>query len=433
MMKKPTYEELEKKIQELEKAQTEQHLSEELLRQSLDEYRLLVEHQHDMVVKVDTKGRFLFVSPSYCKIFGKTKEELLGRNFMPLVHEDDRESTAIAMKALYQPPYTAYFEQRAMIKEGWKWISWMDTAVLDENKNVVAIIGIGRDIDKRKQAQAALRESEKRYRSLFNNNHSVMLIINPDTADIIDANPAAVAFYGWDREQLIRNKITQINTLTKKEIFHEMEQAKKSKRQHFLFRHRLANGEIKDVEVRSGPITIDGKRMLYSIIYDITERKKAEQALENSYEILEEKVKERTEELENLNTALQVLLEKRDADRKEMEDKIFKNYESLIIPFIRKLKDGLVKQNNINLIGILESNLNEIISPFSKTLSDPIRHLSHSEVQIAALIKQGLSNKEIAQALNNSIHTINSHRESIRKKLGLKNKKINLRSYLSSL
>jgi len=132
------------------------------LRESEEKYRLLIENQSDLVVEVDTEGKFLFVSPSYCKMFGKTNEELLGKKFMPYVHEDDRDSAAKAMETLYHPPHTAYMEQRAMTKDGWKWFSWMDTAVLDENKNVVSIIGVGRDITGRKQAEETIRESEEK-------------------------------------------------------------------------------------------------------------------------------------------------------------------------------------------------------------------------------------------------------------------------------
>jgi len=108
------------------------------------------------VVKVDIEGKFQFISPSYCKKFGKKYEELIGKKFMPLVHEDDREATAEAMKSLYYPPYTAYVEQRAMTKNGWKWLAWVDTAILDENKTVVSIIGVGRDITEQKQTEEAL-------------------------------------------------------------------------------------------------------------------------------------------------------------------------------------------------------------------------------------------------------------------------------------
>jgi PAS domain S-box-containing protein len=123
------------------------------LRESEEKYRMLVENQTDLVVKVDSEGRFLFVSPSYCKIFGKQEKELLGQKFMPLVHEEDREATAEAMKALDTMPHTAYIEQRAMTKDGWLWLAWADTAILDSRGNIKEIIGVGRDITERKRVE----------------------------------------------------------------------------------------------------------------------------------------------------------------------------------------------------------------------------------------------------------------------------------------
>jgi len=143
--------------------------SEKALRDNEEKYRLLVENQSDLIVKVDTEGKFLFVSPSYCKMFGKTEKELLGNAFMPLVHEDDRQSTEDAMKQLYQEPYHVKIEQRAFTVNGWRWISWSDTAVLDENGELKEIVGIGRDITEKKQAEILLGEQERRLSSLVDN------------------------------------------------------------------------------------------------------------------------------------------------------------------------------------------------------------------------------------------------------------------------
>lgn len=130
-------------------------------------YRLLLENQNDLVVKIDIDGRFLYISPSYSKIFGKDEESLIGNSFIPLVHEDDRESTAKAMESLYKEPYACYLEQRAMTVSGWRWFAWNEKAVLDNEGNVMAIVGVGRDITEKKEVEDRLRESENRLKGVL--------------------------------------------------------------------------------------------------------------------------------------------------------------------------------------------------------------------------------------------------------------------------
>ena len=131
----------------------------------------------------------------------------------------------------------------------------------------------------KEMAEDELRQSEERYRSLFQNRHTAMLIIEPGSGSIIDANPAAVSYYGWGREQLCRMNISEINTLSDDEIKAEMKKARKMDCNLFPFSHRLADGTIREVEVVSGPITIRGKSLLYSIVNDVTERNRAQSQL----------------------------------------------------------------------------------------------------------------------------------------------------------
>jgi PAS domain S-box-containing protein len=126
-----------------------------------EEYRLLVENQTDLVVKVNMQGQFQYISPSYCEMFGKREDELLGKAFMPLVHEDDRESTARSLERLHRPPHTAYHEQRAMTKHGWRWLAWSNRAVLDDNGEMVGITATGRDVTDIKRLERRVAHSEK--------------------------------------------------------------------------------------------------------------------------------------------------------------------------------------------------------------------------------------------------------------------------------
>lgn len=132
------------------------------------------------------------------------------------------------------------------------------------------------------QRSEAVRESERRYRQMFEGNQAVQLLIDPETGAIVDANRAASEFYGYDRVTLKTMKIGDINPLAPGELEQEMSRAANQSRSYFVFRHRLANRELRDVEVHSSPVEVRGRKLLYSIIHDITERRRAEEALRRS-------------------------------------------------------------------------------------------------------------------------------------------------------
>jgi PAS domain S-box-containing protein len=158
------------------------------------------------------------------------------------------------------------------------------------------------------------------------------------------------------------------------------------------------------------------------IILDITERMKAESELE---------IKSRN--LEEANTALTVLLKRRDQDRRELEDKVLFNMKELASPYLEKLKASGLDARQMAYLIVLESNLNEIISPFGYSLSSRYLNLTPGEIQVANLIKQGKTSKEIAEFMNLSARTVGFHRANIREKFGIKNKRDNLGAHLLSL
>jgi len=123
----------------------------------------------------------------------------------------------------------------------------------------------------------ALIESEERYRSLFENNHVVMLLLDPDNGNIIDANSAASNFYGWSEKELRAKNIYKINTLSSEDLEKEIQAVLREKQGHYFYQHMLADGSICDVEVFSGPIEFEGRSLILSMIYDITQRLKIQQ------------------------------------------------------------------------------------------------------------------------------------------------------------
>jgi len=136
-----------------------------------------------------------------------------------------------------------------------------------------------------KRRDDAFRASERRYRQMFENTRAVQLLIDPDTGAIVDANAAACDYYGYTRDELRAMRVWDINVRGEDQVRPDLAKARAQEASHFHFRHMLASGEIRDVEVHSGPIDIGGgRRLLYSIIHDVTERRRAEQALQRSEE-----------------------------------------------------------------------------------------------------------------------------------------------------
>jgi two-component system cell cycle sensor histidine kinase/response regulator CckA len=155
----------------------------------------------------------------------------------------------------------------------------------DAGLRLIGAIVLNEDITERRRMENDLLESRERYRSLFENTPAVVLLIDPDTADIVDANAAAVSFYGYAREELVRMKTTGISILSEEQVLNNLTEAMKVP-QHVERRHRLKSGEARDVEVYRGPISIENRVYLFAIIHDITDRKKAEELLRDSENML---------------------------------------------------------------------------------------------------------------------------------------------------
>ena len=162
---------------------------------------------------------------------------------------------------------------------------------------------------------------------------------------------------------------------------------------------------------------------------DVTARKHVEKALRKR----ESELAIKNINLEEANIALKVLLKKRDIDKTELEEKLLINIRELVEPYLRKLESSGLDERQRNYVKILESNLDDIVSPLSHTLSVKEFNFTPMEIKVANLIKQGRNTQEIADLLNVSSKTVSFHRANIRNKIGIKNKRANLRSHLLSL
>jgi len=186
-------------------------------------------------------------------------------------------------------------------------------------------------------------------------------------------------------------------------------------------------GQIRDILATTAVIPGTMERIVS--LLDTTERKRAMEIIQKR----EEDLKAKTIELEELNAALKVLLKNREEDRRELEERVSSSLRELVIPYLERLKKNAVGVRQKSRIHVIESNLKVITSPFARKLTSRLLNLTPREIEVANFIKEGRTTKEIAEIMDVSKSAIDTHRHHIRKKLGLKNKKMNMRSYLHSL
>jgi len=160
---------------------------------------------------------------------------------------------------------------------------------------------LGLVLRRRTALHAAVQDREELFRALFQNNHAVMLLIDPDSGAIADANPAAEGYYGYSREQFMNLRVFDLNTLSRDEVAAEMARARSEKRTYFQFQHRLASGDVRDVEVLTGPIIVRGKSLLYSLVRDVTRRVEAEARLKRAMQAAEASSRAKGEFLANMS------------------------------------------------------------------------------------------------------------------------------------
>jgi DNA-binding CsgD family transcriptional regulator len=162
---------------------------------------------------------------------------------------------------------------------------------------------------------------------------------------------------------------------------------------------------------------------------EITALKLSEEALKKS----QEELFEQKQSLEEANIALKVLLKQREEDKLELEKKVLTNVKDLVLPYVEKLKNSRLRPKDKTLVEIIDTHLNDVISPLLQHFANAKILLTPQEMQVASLVKDGKTSKEIADILNVSETTVNFHRKNLRVKFGLTNQKTNLRSYLLSI
>jgi len=413
---------------------THRKQAEEALRESEERYRMLFNSGNDaMFVHHPTPegvpGSFIEVNDVACERYGYTREDLLELSPSDISAPENVEHARARMRKLFADGHTV-FETVQVANDGSR-IPVEISSHLFTLKGQPTVISIARDITERKRSEQALRESEEKFRTLAEQSPN-MIFINK-MGRVSYASQKCPEVMGYKREEFYAPDFDFFRLVAPDSL----DLVKASYERHMRgeevdpYEYALVTKEGKRIEVimTTKLIHYAGGPAILGVVTDITERKGIETALRKR----EMELKTKAASLEETNTALKVLLEQRERDKTELEEKVLSNVKELVHPCIERLKRSRLKAEQRANIDVLESHINDLVSPLANMLSSPGYNLTFKEMQVASLVKEGKTNKEIADLLHISVRTVRFHRENIRKKLGLRKKKLNLRSHLFSL
>lgn len=387
-------------------------------------YKTLTETTNICYVMLDEKGNVLSANREYMKLTGhNSMEEMIGRNIVDWPGWDSQRKVEAVKKCIEQG-FLRGFEIQFTKRDGNIIPVELNATVLQDSKGI-KILALLRDLSEHQGLQKKLRTSEIRYRLLFENLlggfvHFKLLFKNRQPNDLIFIEINSTF-----------EKLTGLKNVVGRKITKVIPNIKKLNPELFNISNRVtSSGKPERFEMCWEPSGIwflisvyrIEKEYLVAVFDDITERK-----------VAEEKLKQKTKNLEELNTALKVLLKQVEDSRMELEGKILSNIGELVLPYLTNLKNTRLSTRQLSILNIAESNLNNITSSFLPLLKLNNYSLTPREIEVATLVKEGRTIKDIAELLTVSINTIQFHRTGLRKKLGIKNSSTNLRSYLLNL
>jgi len=332
------------------------------LQESQEKYLSVFNAVSDPIFLIDwASGAILDTNTAAVRLYGYSYDDLLNMKIMDVSAEPFETASTLLE---YVEIITNRFHKR---KNGTVFPVEITATYFIQNNRKFAVTVI-RDLTESIKSREKLLESEKRYSSLFQKNRAVMIMFEAATGCFVDVNPAACEYYGYTKEQFLNKTIADINVLPTEKCFEEIEKVANKQNSHLFLQHRLASGEIRDVEAFTGLMTILDKEVYYSIIYDITERRKAELELIQAKEKAEEASRLKTSLLGNMSHELrtpltgilgfsQILNEEiTDEFLKEMVDKILRSGKRLMTTLNSILNISELESSKLD-VNLAELNL----------------------------------------------------------------------------
>ena len=438
-----------KQIRELEK-EKKQLL--ELVDKKQEDYdtlskltRRIADNAPDMIWAKDMNNRYLFANRALCSrlLMCKSTGAVVGKNdvyFAELERSNGQRHTFGEVcensdDIVKTKKKAMRFVEDGLVRGQYLVLDVHKAPLLDENGKILGTVGCGRDITREQEIQKDLAKSRVSQQLLMDSasNFAVfrLQLINqrPKGIKVIFVSPSAYEIAGIKFPQQIYRWF-QVHPGDRKLLRYAYVKGLSTLKFNHRFRiFHPAISQWRWLHVIATGLKGDGDRYINGVFFDATDQMRSNEALVAK----ERELETRTDNLSEVNTALKVLLKKRDEDRKALEEKVLYNVKSLIRPYLIKMKRLGMDARQKAYLEILESNLEEIVSPLSRRLSYDYLGFTPTEIKVATMVKQGKKAQEIARLLGISTRTVEGYRYSIRERLGIKGKKVNLRTYLLSI
>ncbi len=455
---------------------TEYKQMQEALRKEKEFNATLIQTSPAFFVAVAPDGRTLLMNDAMLKALGYDHEEVIGRNYSSsFVSGEDRA----VLRQVFQPAAggdrTRVVEHTMVAKDGReRFVEWRGREVRREDGEPDYFVALGIDVTERRraenelrrhrdhledlvrerterltrtnqqlqkeineriQAEQALQQSESMLQAIFDQTFQFIGVLKLD-GTVVRVNKTAMDFVGTSGPGIEGKPFWETPWWTHSRAEQErLKQAVLRAAQGELVRYETTNttpgGEVLHVDISIKPVRDHQGRIVWLISEgrDISDLKLAVEDLRKR----EDELKTKSRSLEEANIALKVVLKQMEEKRREDQENVLSNLKQLVLPYIGRLKRGTLSGEERALLDILESNLSNITSPLISRLSSSSLGLTPMEIRVAQLVREGLTNKEMAGILGLSLNTVSSHRYKIRSKLGLRGKGKNLRSHLLSL
>jgi PAS domain S-box-containing protein len=375
------------------------------------------------------EGRYIDVNKSWLDLLGFNRKEVIGRTMLEL-KVWDRAGRRAELVAKLKKEGALKDELIHLRTKDRKLKDILWSAELIDLDGEEVILSLFYDVTAQRKGEEVLRDFSAYVRSLIEASIDPLMSISPERK-ITDVNRATEQFLGIGRESLIGTDFTKYFTHPElAEMLHnQVLLTSFVKNSPLQMRHKT--GKSSDVLFNASVYRDASNKVqgIFAAARDIEDQKRALKALQKRDRELSVKSKN----LQELNSALKVLLKHREDDKKELESKVLMNVKKLVLPYIRKLKEISFEPEQKAYLDILETHLQDIISPFLHTLTSNHLGLTPREIQVVTMIREDKSTKEISNSLNISTRAVEFHRNSIRKKFHLSGKRVNLKSYVTRL